>query len=311
MKKILFAIIAFSLFACILSAEDTGTYKIQDYRVKLTPHSDGAVEIEYYQKWIVTGGHIPWITVGMPNSDFGITGNGAAVKQIGPANENGWSGVRIDLDRDYQPGESFEVNFSVTEHKLFSADNVNYVLKFTPGWYDRAVTDHLTIEMVCFAKMEQISASPEPTSKTGNSLIWEKENLGEGKQFEISVSFPKNFASIAANEIKPENSSSETRIDPFMIFFLVIFIIIVIVRIFSKFGGGFWGYSGGTYFGSGGFSAGGNKDSSGGGGFGGRSFSCACACVSCACACACAGGGGAGCSQKFQKFSSFQRRVKC
>lgn len=332
MKKIFAAIIVFLLFAGMLSAGDTGTYRIQDYRVKITPHSDGAVEIEYFQKWLVTGGHIPWITVGLPNSDFEITGKGAAAKQIRPANEGGWSGVRIDLDKDYKPGESFEVNFSVTEHKLFFADNGVYRLKFIPGWYDRAVTEHLAIEVVCFAKIEQVTVSPEPTSKTDNSLVWEKGNLGAGEKFEISVSFPKNLVSLSADERKPKLLSSEDSGINLFIDFLVIalmfgLIIAAIRRIWRGSSGIPWGYSGGTYHGSGGMSAGGGRNSSGGGGFGGRSFSCACACVSCACACACAGGGGggAGCSRKFQHFcrrckmrrrakrisNFFQRRVKC
>jgi len=55
---------------------DTGTYRIVSYRVALTPRSDGTVAIDYYQRWLVTGGHIPWIMVGTPNGNFDIEESG-------------------------------------------------------------------------------------------------------------------------------------------------------------------------------------------------------------------------------------------
>jgi hypothetical protein len=61
-KRNAVSIFIFLLFlgnATIISFADTGTYTILDYSVKLTPRSDGTVEMEYYQKWLVTGGHIP------------------------------------------------------------------------------------------------------------------------------------------------------------------------------------------------------------------------------------------------------------
>ena len=94
---------------------DTGTYRILKYEVDLTPHSDGSVAIQYYQKWHVTGGHIPWITVGTPNGNFTITGSGGAVIKAESASEGGWSGVRLDLDGDYREGDTFEASFSIVQ----------------------------------------------------------------------------------------------------------------------------------------------------------------------------------------------------
>lgn len=280
---------------------DTGTYRIMDYRVSMVPHSDGRVDITYYQKWAVTGGHIPWITVGLANSDFAITKSGLAVRSIAAANQGDWSGVRIDLDRDYQPTQTFEVSFSVTQNRLFYADQTSYRLDFIPGWYDRAVTDRLEVRVKYFAKPEVIKASPTPTSRTADELIWTMKRMEEGERFHISVSFPKTVygGAIPAGNLQRHGRDAMTSESSGAqgVAFAIIFIIIVIWIVYNGVSGR---YTGGGIFYGGGSGGGGRRSTGGGGGFGGGGFSCACACVSCACACACAGGGGggAGCSRK-------------
>lgn len=288
-------------FCClILTANsvsgDTGTYKISEYNVKLTPRSDGMVEIEYHQKWNVTGGHIPWITVGVPNKNFEIVQakNKGAIKKIKSDSSRDWSGVRIDLDKDYKPGDSFDVWFGIVQRQLFYADKDNYKLDFTPGWYDKAETGSLKLEVFFFAKLDTVTAKPKPTKIEGQSMIWEKSNLKKGEKFDISVSFPKK---IFPKEISKKELRSEFpgwAIALIIVVAVVILIIAWCVFVYESDDG----YSGGSIFYSGGRGSSGGISSSGGGGFGGRSSSCACACVSCACACACAGGGGAGCDRK-------------
>lgn len=306
MRKFILIIMIFScIFYTANAVADTGTYRILDYKVTLTPHSSGEVDIDYYQKWLVTSGDIPWITVGTPNSDFTIIREKSkgAIYNIGPANEGGWSGVKINLNRDYQPNETFEVWFSITQRGLFYANDTDYKLDFTPGWYDRAITDNLTIEMVCFAALDQIKASPEPTLKAVQRIIWEKENLPSGEHFTIGISFPKTLVAMDEKGLKTQEDNSGL-----VSLFAILFMAVVLIVIFGKL---FWHddekqYSGGHYYGSSGIGRGGGRiggvssgrSSGGGGGFGGAGFSCACACAGCACACACAGGGGAGCSRK-------------
>jgi len=301
----------------ICAQEDTGTYKILSYVIKLTPHSDGKVDIDYYQKWLVTGGHIPWITVGLPNDAFQITDSGLAVKSITAEGGGGWSGVRIDLDKDYQANQTFEVKFSVKQSKLFYADENNYKLDFTPGWYDRAPIESLEIRLKYFAKPETIQADPQPTAISEEELSWVRTNLGEGEKFPISISFPK---AVIPNAIPADNlqdtSGSESGSDMEMQIFLLILAIIIVLKIVAWIGRKYLGgyYTGGSIFygGRGGSrrGEGSGRDifTGGGGGFGGGGFSCACACVSCACACACAGGGGAGCSRKVRHRCSICRK---
>ncbi|MCX5752725.1 MAG: hypothetical protein NTW97_03655 [Candidatus Krumholzibacteria bacterium] len=300
------------LLAAILCAAgghafgDTGTYRIVSYRVGLTPHSDGTVAIDYYQKWYVTGGHIPWITVGTPNGNFAITGSGGAVSGAESASESGWSGVRLDLDRDYRPGETFEASFSIVQKGLFYAEEGNYKLEFTPGWYDRAPVDTLRVGVKFFASLATVKADPKPSVVSDEAMIWGNYSLGPGGRLTIHVTFPVGLfpAGIDKSNLRGASGGSASAGHGVVMFIVVGFIVFfVILALFSSKGR----YSGGRIFyggipggRAGGGRSGGGRSGSGGGGFGGASMSCACACVSCACACACAGGGGAGCSRKLE-----------
>lgn len=289
-----------------LAFADTGTYQILDYRVKLTPRSDGTVEIEYYQKWQVTGGHIPWITIGTANSSYQIdqSKNSGNIRRIYSNNSSGWSGVRINLDKDYLPNETFEVGFTLIQSKLFYADKEHYKLDFTPGWYDRAVTERLVLTMHIFAPIDKVSAYPEPTKIDGQEITWEKLNLRKGKKFSVSVSFPRSYMPNVQTDTLRIKEKLSTKIlarlkfliilIPFASLILLSFIVNVINATVR---GIKYSKSQGLYFSASSFKSA-LKSSGGGGGVGGRSSSCACACASCACACACAGGGGAGCSRK-------------
>jgi hypothetical protein len=295
-KQLIFAMFLLTVFFFgIVHAEDTGTYRILNHKIVMVPHADGNVEIHYYQRWLVTGGHIPWITVGLPNDHFAIKQFGLAVKKIAPANEGGWSGVRIDLDKDYRPNDTLEVSFSVVQQSLFYADKENYKLDFTPGWYDRAFTDELTIGVRFFVPLNKVVANPRPTTTVGDTIVWRKTSLGKGERLTISFSFPQNILpkKIDSKNMKSTGGASAALI--IIIIIAAIVILVIVIGVASEVGGG-GGYSGGGIWSGG--SGGGGLSSGGGGGFGGGGGSCACACVSCACACACAGGGGAGCSLK-------------
>ncbi len=286
---------------------DTGTYKILDYRVTLTPRSDGTVTIEYSQKWLVQSGHIPWITVGTPNANFQIqaekkSGNAARVYA---ENYGNWSGVKIELDRDYRAGESFAAGFSIIQWNLFFADQDQYQLIFTPGWYDRGVIDHLQIEVFFFAPLDVVKTSPAPSRIQQQTMIWEKTGLAGGQRFPIQVSFPRTLLPAGIPHLQSKGVSGWVFIIPILFALFIIIAIIRSIRGISRtrsYGpGGIITYGGPShrkriYAAGGGIHP--KISTGGGGGFGGRSFSCVCACAGCACACACAGGGAAGCDRK-------------
>lgn len=261
---------------------DTGTYRIIQYVVALTPMQDGTTRIEYYQKWYVIGGHIPWITVGVPNDDYDIVSSSLAVSNASPHNSGQESMVRLDLDRDYQQGESFEILFAINQRQLFQNSDSGYTISFTPGWYDHAVVDYLEIRLNSLCIVFAATAEPAPSYQNGNAMIWSRMMLSEGDKYPISYSFPKMYAPNAA--VSKGFGRFKKKIGTYI--FPVICIIIIIFRVVKRYRSG--DYSGGDIF--------------YGGGSGGSCHlrSCACACAGCACACACAGGGGAGCSRKNQ-----------
>jgi hypothetical protein len=301
MKRLFLILIALlsllSAFAYGYEGGDTGTYRILDYRVMLTPGSDGTVTIEYYQKWQVTGGHIPWITVGTPDAEFTIANYSGAVRSASDASADGWSGVRLDLDNDYQAGKTFEVRFAIIEDRLVSADGTKNYLSFTPGWYDRALIDSLQVRIKCPVKPELVQASPAPTSKENGCLTWRRKNLSEGELLPITISFPMGTISGAIPQEDmgqgSQNSQGGSDDDTSCLMWLAIIVGgiilagVILRRVFKLDDGG---YSGGNIY------------HGGTGGYGGcvHSCACACACAGCACACACAGGGGAGCSRKMR-----------
>jgi hypothetical protein len=318
-ERVILAVIAAAFCGQVFGA-DTGTYTIQDYKVTLTPKSDGTVEAEYYQKWLVTGGYIPWITVGTPNANFSIVpqSNTGAASSVSSDSYGNWSGVRIQLDKSYVQGQTFEAGFKIVQRGLFYAEGENYKMLFWPGWYDRAKTEHLEISVFLFAKPETVKATPEPR-REGQWLKWQTDNIAPGQKYTISVSIPKRLMTV---KIRSRNQK-ETR--DIIVFFVMASIVVfgLFILAFSNRSG----YGGGPsiYYGGGrgsggrgrGGKGGGGIGTGGGGGFGGRSVSCvcACACAGCACACACAGGGGAGCDRKLSQMCRLckdcQQRNSC
>ena len=152
MRRVLLTAAVFVVALTLLSVPtyaDTGTYEILDYAVELTPLDDGGVHMEYYQEWLCTGGHIPWVTVGTANSNFNIISTGGNVASARDDSGGGWQGVYLTLDKDYASGEQFTVSFSIVQRDLLErlTDEGKWRIDFTPGWYDNCVTDNLTITL--------------------------------------------------------------------------------------------------------------------------------------------------------------------
>jgi hypothetical protein len=171
------------------AAADTGTYQITNYVVTLEPQSSGQVRLTYQQEWRVLSGHIPWITVGLANASYTISGFSQAAARVSADNSGGFTGVRVDLDKDYQPGQSFKVQFVILQSNLLErlTSEKKWRIDFTPGWYNNAVTDHLQINLVSPVNPEAYSLLNPQTATTGNTLTWEKSNLAGGGRFNIKV----------------------------------------------------------------------------------------------------------------------------
>jgi hypothetical protein len=282
------------LSLCPFVQADTGTYNILDYVVKLTPRQDGRVEMEYQQIWQVTGGNIPWVTVGLASRDFKIVRNSEQGNALSVTNssQGSWSGVRIQLDKNYKQGQVFKVGFKIVQNGLIYSDGDRAKLDFVPGWYDRATTGRLRVEMSFFSELNDVTASPKPISTDGRTMVWQWKNVGRGQQTRIKVSFAKTLFAGNITTSRPSNNASHDKIITVIAIVALVLFVLGIMWCFNAvqaprrrgYGtGGFIFFPG-------------HSDS--GSDFGGGCVSCACACVSCACACACAGGGAAGCDRK-------------
>jgi len=169
-------------------AADTGTYEILNYTVELTPSSDGSINMTYYQEWLCTGGHIPWITVGTANNNFDIISTGGNVESARKDSSGGWYGVYLTLDKDYTSGETFAVSFSIVQRNLLErlTNEGKWRIDFTPGWYDNCVTDNLTITLNSPVPVSSYSFTPQPALVTGNTVTWQT-SLGRGGSFNVKL----------------------------------------------------------------------------------------------------------------------------
>jgi hypothetical protein len=167
---------------------DTGTYEILNYTVELTPSTDGSVNMTYYQEWLCTGGHIPWVTVGTANGNFDIIGYGDNVESARKDSSGGWYGVYLTLDKDYTPGETFAVSFSIVQRNLLERlpDEGKWRIDFTPGWYDNCVTDNLTIALNSPVPVSSYNFTPQPTQVIGNIITWQT-SLDRGDTFNVRM----------------------------------------------------------------------------------------------------------------------------
>jgi len=215
-------------------AADTGTYRLSNYAITLEPQSDGRVKITCEQQWVVLTGHIPWITVGLPNDKYEITdfsGNAAAVTA---ANSGSWTGVNIDLDRDYQAGDTFAIKFSVLQSNLLErlVSQNEWRINYTPGWYDRAQIDRLQIVLSSPADVQTYSlVSPSPNNASGGLLTWEQTNLSPGDRFNIKVECQDGSFLTAAAPVTTGTSQSvgTGKISPIIVIAIIVLIALVVI----------------------------------------------------------------------------------
>jgi hypothetical protein len=182
-------ILAVLLLAAIPAYADTGTYKINDYVVTLEPQNDGRVLITVQQQWQVLSGSIPWVTVGLPNRYFEIKGSNGAVRSVSDGSGGGFYGVRLDLDKDYQPGQIFNVSFTVLQGHILERlpDQGIWRIDYEPGWYDYASIGRLQINIISPVDYGSYASVSPPPVVTGNTLTWEKTNLSPGQRLDIKV----------------------------------------------------------------------------------------------------------------------------
>jgi hypothetical protein len=182
-------VLALLLLAVASVSADTGTYKINNYIVTLEPQNDGRVLITVEQQWEVLSGSIPWVTVGLPNNKFEIRDFSGDVSRVSNGSSGGFYGVRVDLDEDYQPGQTFNLKFTVLQGNLLErlTDENKWRINYTPGWYDRAAIGHLQVNLISPVSYQTyITSNPMP-AVNGNVVTWERTNVNPGGRLDIKV----------------------------------------------------------------------------------------------------------------------------
>lgn len=219
------------LFGVVIA--DTGTYVVEKQQSTLTIQTSGDVTIDYYIKMRVTGGNIPWVTVGLPNSNYEIKTFSGATKSVRKDNQGSWAGVYVELDKKYLTGESFAFSVQVTQKSFVKKYNQNASIQFTPVWWDNAITENLIIKVVPPKKVSSVTTSSQPTRYENNSVIWEWSNVGKGDRKTIGVIMPLNIFPQLLSSTSPsdlQDSSSDGSLWWLLIIVAIGFIAILLIK---------------------------------------------------------------------------------
>jgi len=258
--------------------------EIQYYQVKIDPRTDGTLDMHYTLVWKVlddeSEGPLEWIKIGNPNFHVDeIVGISENIDEIRYYEESGNSYIRIDLNREYNAGETLTIEYTIHQSYMYVVEEDSHLIRysFTAGWFPDINVKKLKILWNSNNVMEASS-----TKQENGYYTWE-DSLNMDERFNISLKYNSDVFDYNLDEQYVEGGNDDGTI--VLIVLLVIIAIFVIIIIFvvlsDSYDGGFGGGGGSSVF--------------------IHSSSCAssCACVSsCACACACAGGGRAGCSKK-------------
>ncbi len=284
MKKLLFLLFAAALLTAIIpsapaAASFIPTDVITHYTTTVTPQEDGTLIIKFHLEWKVlvdtTEGPLTWVKIGIPNEHADeITAQSASIRSIRYIRDNG-NYVRIDLDREYNAGETVTMEFQLHQSSMYFLNKRDQTINFsfTPGWFDKIEVMDISI---LWEKNGSVKSNAQGTQDT---YYWWKSALKPGEKLTASVIYPMDAMKVAP--VEEEEESEFPLVAAILIAIGVAFLFYWLARL-----------SGGSYRGGFGGGHGGSASVS-------RSCVCACACAcGCACACACAGGGRAGCSAK-------------
>ena len=284
---------------------------IKEYGLTVTPMEDGSLEMEYRFVWTALDTEEPltWIEIGIANPGYTYDHNRVSdnIKRINAVEDEDYVGIRLDLDRAYQGGETLEFFFTIRQYDMLCRDQDGYFYELVPGWFNATPVEHYTFR---WAATKDV-ASTNSNTKTGSYYVWEGD-MDCGTYVKMDVHYRGTaFAGSPTVEYEPfddywvNDDLQEDKIG--MVVVMVFFVLLLglaemyLVDSFVSYrrGRGFlrgyghhvhvYGYVNPRYRTERDLHAASSGRRHGGG------FSGGCAC---ACACACAGGGRAGCSQK-------------
>lgn len=229
MKKLLICFCIIMLFSILTVHADTGTYYIEKQVTNLTINLDRSVSIDYYMKWKVNGGNIPWVTLGLPNDNYEIESYGANIREAHSQNQGSWSGVYISLDKTYYENEEFEILIKVLQKDFIKKYNGKASIEFTPVWWDNARIGDLIVRIIPPNEIVSLETGSEPSRFEDKGAVWEWTEVSNGERKTVSALmdiavFPGLNETIDTNVTSTSGSSSWV-----WVIFLVIIIFVTLL----------------------------------------------------------------------------------
>jgi Zn-finger nucleic acid-binding protein len=183
--------ILFIFYAASCVGADTGTYTVTSQDVDLWVQTDGNVIIRYEIGMMVQSGNIPWVTVGLPTSNFEVRSSGGNAASVIPQNSGSWSGVYVTLDKTYYANERLVFSFEVLQKEfIYKYKDQQASLLFTPCWWDNAVVEQMNVTIHLPPEIQSVTTTSQPTFFMNSSIVWKWTNMPAGEKKSAGVLMP-------------------------------------------------------------------------------------------------------------------------
>jgi hypothetical protein len=227
----------------------SGTYHLGQEWAKIWINQDGSIDLFYnISITLDSGDNISWVTVGQPQADFTFT---PATDQYGhslstiDASQGTQYQVNVSLYQPLTAGNTiwFTLTTNVA-HMIYNDTQTNFGMLFKPTWWQVTVQDlrvsivlppNVTETMVTTTQTLWTSTSHEPDGRL--AIFWEKQNWMPGDDYEVGVSFPKQYL---PNYTLPGGGQPAVGINPLnflpyiLIFVGIIFVVTIVAVGASK-----------------------------------------------------------------------------
>lgn len=203
MKKRCFALLStLVLSLCLLTALTGTAYAgdldlIRQYDVTVTPNAeDGSLHIRLDFEWeVLDEGPVNWLQIGIPNGsirDVEILSDNIESLDF----DNSY--MYVYFENGYDDGEVFTFSYAWTQEYMYTLDgNGGVIYDYTPGWFDEANIQCMTLQWNTPAQLGEADLSVMPTdgqwedySKDNGFPLYSGRALGHGAQLNVVVKYP-------------------------------------------------------------------------------------------------------------------------
>jgi len=215
-----------------IAVADTGTYEISKQYVTLDVRLDGNVLIEYNITMEVTSSNIPWVTVGLPTSQYTINDYGGVATTCKRDDYGSWTGVKMTLDKTYYAGDSFDFSFSALQKAfIYKYGNNQSSIQFTPCWWDHSITKDLKVTFILPNEIKNVTTTSEGATFTQSRIQWQWSNVPSGQKYTIGfIMDSAPFTSLTSST----GSSSDSAVWLFIFILTITIIGVIAIILFTQ-----------------------------------------------------------------------------